>query len=307
MNLQRLELQILQLHNSLSMRPTLDVAVKLGERLAEAKGQLPHKEWTPWLARVGLKLRMAQLYMEIAREEPPPGTIGINKFLAIVRAARRRAAKGRIAETRAGAIASGAGVTPGYKVVEADCRRYHWPRPLDVIATDPPWADLSAYRWLSKFAADRLKPGGLVLVHVSQHHLLREMRAMAGSLRYVWTLAMGFSKMQGDGPINFCPFAVGWRPVQVWCNGQFSGRKYESLSDSYALHPPGKIWHEHEQPLAPWTYWLGRLTLPREQVADPFCGSGTIGVALRDIGGRRYIGTDISADNVKVAMARLRT
>jgi tRNA G10 N-methylase Trm11 len=51
---------------------------------------------------------------------------------------------------------------------------------------------------------------------------------------------------------------------------------------------------------------LERLTLPGELVVDPFCGSGTIGVALRSIGGRRYIGTDVDRQSVKAARARSR-
>jgi ribosomal protein L11 methylase PrmA len=39
---------------------------------------------------------------------------------------------------------------------------------------------------------------------------------------------------------------------------------------------------------------------------DPFCGSGTVGVALRALGGRSYLGTDLDEQNVKVAPARLR-
>jgi hypothetical protein len=202
--------------------------------------------------------------------------------------------------------AGGARMPPAYKVARADCRKYDWPAVVDACATDPPWDDVSAYKWLDKFERAHVKPRGLLLVQVSQHHLLRQMKALeSAGLEYVWTLDIVFSQMKESAPL-VSPFHSGWRAVQVWCNGRFPKRRFERFSDTYTVPSAPKQYHEHEQPLPPWKYWLGGLTLPGDLVVDPFCGSATIGVALRDIGGRRYLRTDIDPQNVQVARARLR-
>ncbi len=65
--LQRLEAEILQLHDRLSLRPTLETAIRLGERLQEAKSLLPYGEWVNWVRRVGMSARTAQVYMQVSR------------------------------------------------------------------------------------------------------------------------------------------------------------------------------------------------------------------------------------------------
>ena len=52
--LQALESEILGLHERLSLRPTLDLARQIGERLRRAKALLPHGQWIPWLRRCAI-------------------------------------------------------------------------------------------------------------------------------------------------------------------------------------------------------------------------------------------------------------
>jgi hypothetical protein len=61
--LQRLKRDILELQDRLTLRPTLDLARKIGQRLIEAKKLLPHGEWLSWLARMRMRARTAQVYM----------------------------------------------------------------------------------------------------------------------------------------------------------------------------------------------------------------------------------------------------
>lgn len=54
-----------------SQRSALEYARLAGELLTEAKGQLPHGEWLPWLeSNCDLSVRVAQGYMRIARDWP---------------------------------------------------------------------------------------------------------------------------------------------------------------------------------------------------------------------------------------------
>jgi hypothetical protein len=306
MSLQTLEVEILTLHSNVNLRNTLTGARQIGAKLQEAKSLMKHGQWLPWLKRVGISRRLAALYMQLAREDPPEPTVSLNKFLGLIRRANKLAAQARVAEQRALAVAADARTVPTYKVVHADCRKYKWPAVVDVIATDPVWDDIDAYRWLGTFAGRHLKPGGLLVVQVSQYKLAETVQALAGAgLQYVWSLALVFNELHLSKNL-FHPFQVCWRPVQVWCNGHFPRDRFASCSDTYTVGCHGKQYHDWEQPLTPWLYWLERLTLPGELIVDPFCGSATVGVALRDIGGRRYIGTDVDPVSVKVARARLK-
>jgi hypothetical protein len=308
MSLRRLESEILALHNAVNLKNTLTQARAIGERLLRAKVLMKHGEWLPWLRRLAIRPRMAQLYMQAARNPAPEGTVGLNKFMSIVRRLNKEGLKARIADERAAAVASSAGPLPSYKVVCADCRRYNWPKTLDVVATDPPWRDIAAYRWLGKFAARQLKPEGLLLVQMGQYRFDEQFAALAaGGLKYFWTLAVVFSEMNEHFPGFIHPVMCQWRPVQIWSRGVFVRRRFGAFSDAYTIPCNPKQYHEWQQPLAPWKYWLERLTLPGELLADPYCGSGTLGLAVKQLGGaRRYLGVDIDAENVKVARARLR-
>ena len=66
----------------------------------------------------------------------------------------------------------------------------------------------------------------------------------------------------------------------------------------------GNYGHPCPKPLA-WAEWIiERATKENDIVLDPFCGSGTVGVACKKLG-RRFIGIDISKDYCKMAHDRL--
>lgn len=68
-----------------------------------------------------------------------------------------------MAQNRQAAIDAALPLEQQYKVVHADCRKYRWPSGIDVVAADPPWRDLEAYKWLGTFAKAHLKEGGRLL------------------------------------------------------------------------------------------------------------------------------------------------
>jgi adenine-specific DNA-methyltransferase len=51
--------------------------------------------------------------------------------------------------------------------------------------------------------------------------------------------------------------------------------------------------------------WLAALTRPGDLVADPFTGVATNGVALKSVGGRRYLGTERDERRAQLGRARL--
>ncbi len=61
-----------------------------------------------------------------------------------------------------------------------------------------------------------------------------------------------------------------------------------------------------EKPPAVSEVLIGQSTQPGEVVADPFMGSGSVGVAALTLG-RRFLGTDINPEAVRVSAERLRS
>src|SRR5689334_2879153 len=59
-----------------------------------------------------------------------------------------------------------------------------------------------------------------------------------------------------------------------------------------------------EKPAAVSEVLIGQSSEPGEVVADPFMGSGSVGVAARRLG-RRFLGTDVNAEAVSLTRRRL--
>jgi hypothetical protein len=80
--LQRLERDILELQDRLTLRRTLDLATKIGERLIEAKKLLAHGEWLSWLARMGTWARTTGLVAAFGGPRRPSPAIfpGVGDF-----------------------------------------------------------------------------------------------------------------------------------------------------------------------------------------------------------------------------------
>lgn len=308
-HLQRIEADILAAHGSLCLRPTLDTAGRIGGLLADARPLVPHGQWLAWLRRVGLSRQSASDYLAVhihAGDVRPAGQMTIKRFLTLVRTARRSALRAERERVRAEMAARTPATSRTHRVIHADCRTYRgWPRQVDVIATDPPWADPDAFDWLGQFAAQRLRPGGLLLCQVGTVDMAERLtRLTAAGLSYYWCLAMVFSQTIAVRTGGHA--AGGWRPVLVLGQGRPSISA--GFSDVFTVRADmlGKSFHDWQQPLRPWLYWLGRMTAPGSLVADPFAGSATVGVAVRECGGgRRYLGTEIDRRTAAIARSRL--
>ena len=64
-----------------------EAMLEIGKRLIAAKDKLPHGDWLPWLERVGMSKRLAQRFMQLAREWSNASTLthlGMSKALALL-------------------------------------------------------------------------------------------------------------------------------------------------------------------------------------------------------------------------------
>jgi DNA methylase len=122
---------------------------------------------------------------------------------------------------------------------------------------------------------------------------------------YQWTLAMVFSEGRLSGKMVGA-FGPSWLPVMVFSKGRM--KTVAKCSDVYTVRSGegDKRYHDWQQPLPPWMYWLERLVPPGALVADPFAGAATIGVAVQKVGGgRTYLGVEKCPRAYRVARGRL--
>lgn len=306
--LKQLEYDLLQLVGSLNLKPVLNDAIRVGELLDQAKQVVPYREWSSWLSRLRLTQRSAHDYLACYRHrsQRAPAEMSIRRFLEHVRKVAREEREDELERERKrhrDAASDQDGPTPpGIELHHADARKFSWPSGVDLVATDPPWADLEAYRWLATMAATQLRPGGLILCQSGTKFLAEVLTIFAGAgLVYQWTLSIVYRQSAQAGPVgNWRP---GWRPVVVFSRGRPG--KLNTVSDTYTVGAgsPQNL-HPWQQAAKPWELWLDRLTPPNGLVVDPFCGSGTTGLAARKIG-RRWIGCEIDQDHYRVARGRL--
>jgi SAM-dependent methyltransferase len=309
--LDQLAVKIADLHGSIRLRPTLEIAAKIGKLLAEVKTALPHGSWQPWLRSrcPHISIRTARIYLQVFHAEEKGQTtavsgLTIDGFLQCIRMANRRARDEERREERDAAIAAAAPAQRRFRVVHSDCREYRWPDAIDCIATDPVWEDMDAYSWLADMAVAKLRDGGTLLVQCATSSVYSVLVTLVGAgLAYRWETAITSNEKWSASQ----PFVPGWRPVLVLSKGAWQTADLGRLMDTVNVtntHYTARV-HSWQQPLEPWAYWIARLTRPGELICDPFCGSGTFGVAAKLAGGRRFIGTEIRECEAKLARKRI--
>uniref|UniRef100_A0A6H1ZHE2 ParB-like N-terminal domain-containing protein n=1 Tax=viral metagenome TaxID=1070528 RepID=A0A6H1ZHE2_9ZZZZ len=171
-----------------------------------------------------------------------------------------------------------------FKKVLADLKN------VDVIVTDPPYPEkyLDCFSDLSKFAKDKLKDDGFLIVYSGQYHLPEVIKRLSEHLTYVWTFCLYHSgKKQLVNGVNIM---CGWKPVLIFSNGKKKMRfsAYDVLHSESSEKFSHK-WQQSESGVRP---LIEIFSKPGELVVDPFAGTGTFLKVAKDLG-RRTIGADI--------------
>ena len=91
-----------------------------------------------------------------------------------------------------------------------------------------------------------------------------------------------------------------------WVRDQNGGKQQHDLLEFLAPSVAEKTYGKHptQKPLGLLTYLLQATTNPKALILDPFCGSGTTGVAACSLG-HTFVGLDISQDYLSLAQKRL--
>lgn len=176
---------------------------------------------------------------------------------------------------------------------------------IDVIITDPPYAltmdNIMLYQALGELAEYALKPGGSLLVMTATRHFYDFKTAIGNAmLRFQWTLCYltpgGQSPQIFDRRIN-----TFWKPVLWFVKGDYTGNWQGDVIKSERNEKDAHHWQQSESGMME---LVKRFSLPDELILDPFCGSGTTGVAaIRQH--RRFMGIDCDPAAISSAAERL--
>lgn len=173
---------------------------------------------------------------------------------------------------------------------------------VDLILTDPPYPEefLPLFSELSVLAHRILKPGGLCLVYSGQIFLPEVMGRLCIALEYAWTFAIRHSG--GNQRIFKMNVNTGWKPVIAFYKPPLS-IWWDSFIDVVSGGREKDL-HEWQQAESEAAYFIEHLTLPGQVVVDPFCGSGTVLKAAKDLN-RQYQGIELDPEYVARASRRL--
>ena len=109
-----------------------------------------------------------------------------------------------------------------------------------------------------------------------------------------------WDKRQGQKPLMTSDGEV------AWCNRGHGVYIYNHVWDGFLRGPEQgqKRVHPTQKPIALMAWILEKYTNPGDLILDPFCGSGTTGVACVQTG-RRFIGIELDAGYADIARARI--
>jgi ParB-like chromosome segregation protein Spo0J len=182
------------------------------------------------------------------------------------------------------------------------------PGTVDLVFTDVVWGKDCQKDWndLARLAKVWLKPKGLFATFIGQGYLDKCLAELSQHLNYAWTFCYVFSRFTRQ--IHSGIFE-GWRPIVVFSvETKIDFRGVWDRIDPQGL--PEKDYHDWQQPL-PVVKELVRRLCPREGVpalvVDPQLGTGTTAVACAQLPGKRFVGCDIDANQVKIARHRIAT
>jgi DNA modification methylase len=175
-------------------------------------------------------------------------------------------------------------------------------RDADAVVTDPPYPEeyLPLYGELARLARQALKPGGILVVMVGHQHLDRVLADMCSHMPYRWII----DYETGDPCTQIFSrrvVNVAWKPILAF--GDMGNSKWIHR-DRVKSAAAEKTFHPWQQSITGMSKLIEYVTHPGDLVVDPFCGSGTTGVACARLG-RRFVGCDVDKGSVEQARARV--
>jgi len=172
---------------------------------------------------------------------------------------------------------------------------------FDFIITDPPYPKeyLPLYETLSIRANEWLKPTGLMLVMCGQSYLDEILALMTKHIDYYWMAA--YLTPGQPTPLRNRQVNCSWKPILIFGNRDYKGKIF---GDVFSSDRSEKEFHEWQQSISGMEAIIKQFCLPGQSILDPFCGTGTTGIAALKHG-CRFVGIELDPQTAEVARGRL--
>ncbi len=198
---------------------------------------------------------------------------------------------------------------PLIEIVNADCLEYMKQIPdksIDLVLTDPPY--LREFLYTYDFLANecpRIMKDGASLVSIVGHFAIPEvLEKFKDKLKWRWMFCM--NQFDGSHARMAMGIEVMWKPCLWFVKKSYpQGRGF--IKDGLVISGRGgqkKENHKWEQDLSWANFFIEKLTKENDTILDPFMGSGTTGVACKELG-RNFIGIEIEPKYYEIAKRRI--
>ena len=135
---------------------------------------------------------------------------------------------------------------------------------------------------------------------IGQSYLPEVINQLGQHMTYYWV--MPYLTPGGGAPLLYQKRVnTFWKPVLWYVKGEYKG---DYVGDVLKSPESDKRFHEWGQSLGGMMDIIGRFTNPGDLILDPFLGGGTTGAAAVTMA-RRFIGTDINAENIEISRTRI--
>ncbi len=172
---------------------------------------------------------------------------------------------------------------------------------VDLIFTDPVYDRIDDYRWLAETATRVLKPGGSLLVWVTQEHLLAQSGAISEYLSWSWLFSILLAGRRipiWKKSIIACGQLLSWWSKQPNYQNSFVD---DFMSDGYVKGQK----HKWSKGISSIYRYTDAMTCADSIIFDPFTGGGSV-LAVCKMLQRNYIAFEIEPDTAELARDRVR-
>ena len=245
--------------------------------------------------------RQAQEILQSLHETPQDGNLNLRKLRHLLRDQERAA---KLASARPVAIKDFDIINCDFRAVGERIKSHS----VDVAIVDPPWAEWEALgRPLGRELCRILRPNGVACVYTGNFYEDQWNDALkSAGLVKEWRVIALRNARNGTRVLNKTIRNM-YTPIILYRNlprGELVTATM--LSDLLDCCEPEKDWDEWQKPVGESVQLLKFLSKPGDLICDLFVGSGTVAVATALVGeGRRFVGCDLDATIVPVALTRV--